>query len=256
MLLSMEKFVCIHADDTTLYVEGNDVNVISKQLTEDMEKIAEWLSNNMLFLNTDKTKVMLLGSTSKLCSVQNDAFCVMLNGSKLERVDKAKCLGVMIDNELLWHKQVNAVTQKVACKMALLRRLKPFLDVNILNVLYKSLIQPHFDYCSTIWFGRFNEDVQKLNVMQKRCARIILSVNSLTSSNVMFPILGWKSLQERCNYFKALMIYKCLNGLSPTYLSEKFNYVANKHNVNTRQAATGLLALPPCVNGSDTEYYK
>ena len=47
-----------------------------------------------------------------------------------------------------------------------------------------------------------------------------------------------------------------MNGLSPAYLSEKFNYVANKHNVNTRQAATGLLALPPCINGSDTEYYK
>ena len=26
-----------YADDSTLYVEGNDVNVISKQLTEDME---------------------------------------------------------------------------------------------------------------------------------------------------------------------------------------------------------------------------
>ena len=84
--------ICMYADDTTLYVEGNDVNVISKQLTEDMENIAVWLNNNMLFLNTDKTKIMLLGSTSKLCSVQNDAFCVMLNGSKLERVDKVKWL--------------------------------------------------------------------------------------------------------------------------------------------------------------------
>ncbi len=40
----------------------------------------------------------------------------------------------MVDNELLWHKQVSAVTQKVACKMALLRRLKSFLDANILYV--------------------------------------------------------------------------------------------------------------------------
>ena len=248
--------ISMYADDTTLYVSGSNVNVISKKLTDDMEGITKWLHNNMLFLNTDKTNVMLLGSSSKLRNVHDDSFSVMVNGCKLERVNKAKCLGVVIDDELLWHKQVSGVTQKVFCKIALLRRLSTFLDANILNILYKSLIQPQFDYCSAVWFGRYNEDVHKLSVLQKRCARIILSVNYLTSSDIMFPMLGWKSLQDRCNYFKALLMYKSLNGLAPSYLSAKFNYVSDRHGVNTRQAAAGLLALPPCSNGNDTEYFK
>jgi len=113
-----------------------------------------------------------------------------------------------------------------------------------------------FDYCSVVWFGRFNDDMQKLNVLQKRCARVILSVNYLTSSDTMFSTLGWERLNARSKYFKALLMFKCLNGLAPSYLTQKFNYVSSKHAVNTRQAKKGLLALPPCANGSDTEYVK
>ena len=98
-----------------------------------------------------------------------------------------------------------------------------------MNILYKSLVQSHFDYYSVIWFGRFIEDVHKPNVLQKRCARIILGVNSLTSSTVMFPKLGWKVLRDQCDYFKSLLMFKA-----------------------------GLLALPTCTNkrGSDTDYVK
>ena len=200
--------ISMYADDTTLYVSDTNVNIISEKLTEDIIEIKKWLGANKLFLNEDKTNVMLIGTSSKLHRVNDNDFNVCVNGLKLDRVKKAKCLGVIIDDELLWHDQVKNVTQKLFCKIALLRRLNTFLDSDVLNILYKSLIQPQFDYCNTVWFGRFKEDVHKLNVLQKRCARIILSVNSQTSSTIMFPQLGWNSLEYRCNYFKALLIYK------------------------------------------------
>jgi hypothetical protein len=248
--------ISMYADDTTMYVSGNDVNIISKQLTEDLSAIKVWLDENKLFLNTDKTHVMLIGTGAKLRSVNSDQFSVAIDNNILKTVESTKCLGVTIDNELYWHKHVNSVIQKVFCKIALLRRLKLFIDSSTLNVLYRSLIQPLFDYCSVVWFGRFNDDMRKLSVLQKRCARVILSVNSLTSSNIMFPMLGWEPLQTRTNYFKALLMYKCLNGMAPLYLTQRVNYVSSRHSVNTRQAKTGLLALPPCANGSDTEYFK
>ena len=66
--------ITMYADDTTLYTSGNDVNLISKQLTEDLVAIKRWLRANKLFLNTDKTNVMLIGTGSKLRNVDNDSF--------------------------------------------------------------------------------------------------------------------------------------------------------------------------------------
>ena len=48
----------MYADDTTLSVNGTNVRDISDKLTSDLNAIAKWLTNNNLFLNTDKTNVM------------------------------------------------------------------------------------------------------------------------------------------------------------------------------------------------------
>ncbi len=104
--------------------------------------------------------------------------------------------------------------------------------------------------------GRFKDDCKKLDVIQKRCARVILSVDFLTPSNYMFNALRWETLSDRNDYFKSLMMYKSINCLAPCYLTRKFNYVRDNHRCNTRHAAAGQLALPPLNHGHDLECFK
>ena len=70
--------ITMYAGDTTLYTSGNDVNLISKQLTEDLIAIKRWIRPNKLFLNTDKTNVMIIGTGSELRKV-NDALSVVID---------------------------------------------------------------------------------------------------------------------------------------------------------------------------------
>ena len=58
--------------------------------------------------------------------------------------------------------------------------------------------------------------------------------------------------------YKALMMYKSLNGLAPNYLASSFKCISTTHNVNTRQATADhdQLALPPLSNGNDLECFK
>ena len=43
--------------------------------------------------------------------------------------------------------QINLITKKVNKGLNILRRLREFVDLNILIIIYKTLVQPHFDYC-------------------------------------------------------------------------------------------------------------
>ena len=90
---------------------------------------------------------MLIGTGAKLRNMRDNVLSVNINGKELDHVTNGKCLGVLVDNELRWHCQVNKVIQNVFCKIALIRRRKPYLDFIILNVLFKSFIQPLL-YCS------------------------------------------------------------------------------------------------------------
>ena len=61
----------------------------------------------------------------------------------------------------------------VATILAALRRLKPLLPQCILIAIYKSLILPHYDYCSTLSLSIGNVLSLKLEKLQNRAARII-----------------------------------------------------------------------------------
>ena len=57
-----------------------------------------WLKRNKLFLNTDKTNIMLIGTNGKLRNVNEDDFHVVINNEDIKEVKKAKYLGVLITN--------------------------------------------------------------------------------------------------------------------------------------------------------------
>ena len=66
---------------------------------------------------------MLIGTNGKLINVNEDDFHVAIKNEELKVIKKVKSLGVLIDNELKWHKQVSGVTQKLFCKLGLIRRI-------------------------------------------------------------------------------------------------------------------------------------
>ena len=52
----------MYADDVTLVVSGESTQIINDKLNRCMAKMNNWLLENKLILNAQKTKVMLLGS--------------------------------------------------------------------------------------------------------------------------------------------------------------------------------------------------
>jgi hypothetical protein len=41
--------------------------------------------------------------------------------------------------------------KKVSAAIGVMRRMKPFVPMHTLESVYKSLVQPYFDYCSPLW---------------------------------------------------------------------------------------------------------
>ena len=58
--------ICLYADDTAIFAKSKEVGQVAQVLTEEMKKVAIWLTKNKLTLNVKKTKVMLFGSSIKI----------------------------------------------------------------------------------------------------------------------------------------------------------------------------------------------
>ena len=59
------------ADDTNLACIGQNSNEIEIKLNEELENVQRWLTANKLTLSDEKTEFMLIGSRSRLASIDD-----------------------------------------------------------------------------------------------------------------------------------------------------------------------------------------
>ena len=92
----------LHADDTQLYVTFKPglSNITACQKIQDcMTEMQQWMNNNFLKLNHDKTDILLIGSRHQhsIFGMQN----VTINDHELPISDTVRDLGVILDNTSL-----------------------------------------------------------------------------------------------------------------------------------------------------------
>ena len=62
----------------------------------------------------------------------------------------------------------------------------------------------------------------KLQRLQNRAARILMSANSDCNVDDLFLALGWRKLKHQRQVSTAIMMYKTVHGMTPDYLTSKF----------------------------------
>ena len=107
--------------------------------------------------------------------------------------------------------------------------------------IFNGLVKPQFDYCSNVRGCCSNSLANKLQKLQNRAARILLSAHA--SSADLFGRLNWKNLRNQRLYTKAITMFKSLNGETPEYLSNKFILRSDTTSYRLRNSDMRL-ALP------------
>ena len=90
----------LFADDAMIYASGDSVSEVQRKLQSCLNNISSWYRENRQKINSDKSKVMLVGSKAQLKSLNVDAFILNYEGMSLELVENAKYLGMTINSDI------------------------------------------------------------------------------------------------------------------------------------------------------------
>ena len=107
-----------------------------------------------MIFNATKFEVIKFGSNDEL---KSDFMYMTPNAEDIiNEVNTVKDLGVHIDGDLKFNSHVSRVISKV--KQIIGWTLRNFVtrDHFILKTIWKTIIQPHIDYCSPLWFDPNN----------------------------------------------------------------------------------------------------
>ena len=211
----------MYADDTNITFASNNLIDLEREMNKDLRNIATWLTANKLTLNILKSEYMLISSRQRIAAFGGN-FKLECNGMSLSMVVKTKCLGLQIDKHLTWDSHVNSITKKVVSALVMLKRIKRLVPYKNLISVYKSTIEPYFDYCSTVWNSIGSELSSKLQRLQNRAARIITGARYTKRSKEVLSRLGWQTLKQRRLEQTAIMMFKISNKMTPNYLEEMF----------------------------------
>ena len=95
--------------------------------------------------------------------------------------------------------------------------------------------------CNSLLSGSFNKDLNRLQLLQNRAAKLVYNLRKYDYVSPLFTQLHWLKVQQRIIYKILTLIFKCIHGPAPIYLQSIISlYVPSRPGLRSE---TDLLML-------------
>ena len=92
------------------YFQNDSIDSAIEILNIEFAKVSLWFNSNNLTINVDKTQMIML-FRKKNRTPRNE---VILRNEEVQRVNKAKFLGVIVDQYVNWKDHISMISQKIS----------------------------------------------------------------------------------------------------------------------------------------------
>ncbi len=204
-----------YADDSQIYLPLKQHEHCLDALLSCLNDIKAWMDINFLNLNDNKTEIIVFGHNESQ-KISN------FNLGPLSPYVKpcVKNLGVYLDSALKFDIQVSTVVKSSFFHLRALAKVKSFLSFKIFERAIHALITSRLDYCHALYIGITQGSLSRLQMVQNAAARLLTGVQKFEHITPTLMSLHWLPVCYRIDFKVLLMVYKALNGLAHSYLTD------------------------------------
>ena len=157
--------VRLFADDTAIYLAVSSLED-AQILQQDLDHLHEWeLEWDMEF---NPSKCVVIHVTRSRTPIPSQ---YLLHGQVLESVAGSKYLGMEISSNLLFNDHIQNITTSASRSLGFLRRNIRSKNPALREIAYKTLVRPLVEYLLTVWSPHTDQNIDKLEMIQRRAAR-------------------------------------------------------------------------------------
>ncbi len=157
-------------NDTQLYISTrpDETSKLSK-LMECVKNIKDWMTNNFLLLNSDKTEILFIGHKNSTHNILDHN--LQLDGCTVTS-STVKNLGVTLDSNLSFENYISNVTKTAFFHLRNIPKLRNMLSVSDAEKLVHAFMTSRLDYCNALLGGFPASSINKLQIVQNAAARV------------------------------------------------------------------------------------
>ena len=91
----------------------------------------------------------------------------------IRRTKRVKYIGVILDEQLTWGDHIDYISTKIKRNIGAIKWIRNLLSKKYLEILYKTIVEPQFRYCNTVWGHCYDTLLNRLQAVQNRATRVI-----------------------------------------------------------------------------------
>ena len=146
----------MYADDSQLYnilksYSFVDQKASVEQLQQCICEIGNWMNQNRLKLNEDKTEFLIVGTAKQRAKMLFDS--IHVGDVDIKSSACVRNLGVIIDAELTMKNQVDSICKSCYHYIRNICLLRPYLTISAAKTIVHSVISSRLDYCNSVLIG-------------------------------------------------------------------------------------------------------
>ena len=199
-----------YADDTHLYIsfspadETGHLDALAA-IELCIQVIRNWMQDNKLLLNEDKTEFLLIGTKQQLAKVNISH--VTVGKVNIAPQSPVKNLGVWLNPNLSMVDHITETSSAAFYHLYNIRRIRRFLTKECTETRIHAFIVPE-------------RHLQKLQRVQNAAARFIFQESRYCHITPLLKSLHWLPVRYRIVSKILLITFKAVHGLAPAYISE------------------------------------
>jgi hypothetical protein len=193
-----------YADDTVIIVKDADWSAVNIKANEDMNTLKLWFDKNLLSLNAKKSYCIPF-SINKLKILPN--FQITIHNKRcikttcehectdINITTEIKYLGIYIDQNMKWVKQISELVKRVRKCIYIFIRLRNILQTNNLKMVYYAIIHSLLQYGIIGWGGTYKNIINPLKIVQKLIIKVIMKKPPMYPTISLFTIFNVPTLE-------------------------------------------------------------
>ena len=198
-----------------------------------IDRAQSWFEENFMKINTDKTKIIIFNTSPESKDIKIE---ITFENKIIELSSEpfVEILGIFIDPDLNWKKQIRRIKRNAMGKIRNLRRIYFMLPLQQRINLYNAIVSPQFDYGDVLWGGCNQKEIDSLQRIQNFAMKSILGKRKRYSTRKCMQELKFLSLEQRRQVHYTVFLHKALLGKSSANLQKQISSYLCSENKNKK----------------------
>lgn len=224
--------VRMYADDVQLHISSGNGSIDDciLKLNEDLNSVSLWAAANGLSINPRKSKCIVIRKRlQKKILINPDIY---INNQRIEIVNSARNLGVVINNTLTWSDHIVTACGKTFSMLRTLWPTQYCTPFKIRLLLAKTYLIPILTYACELFASCDDASKSRLNVTYNNIARYVYGIGRFDSISAFSSRIYGVPLDSLLKIRTLIYLHKIITSREPGYLYNRIRFSPLLRNNN------------------------